>query len=57
MRGYYGIVLVSILALSAGIIARYMLLYHTERNSPLLFSLAAVTGLAGACGFRVPAPV
>ena len=45
MRGYYGVVLASILALSAGIIARYMLLFHTARNSPLLFSLVAVTVL------------
>ena len=37
--------LVCILAMSAGIIARYMLLYHTARSSPLLFGLAAVTGM------------
>ena len=45
MRSYYGLVLVCILAMSAGIIARYMLLYHTERSSPLLFGLVAVTGM------------
>src|SRR5208337_481670 len=43
MRSYYGVVLAGILALSAGVIARYMLLYHTSRSSPLLLSLAAVT--------------
>jgi membrane associated rhomboid family serine protease len=45
MRGYYGVVLVSILALSAGIIARYMLLYHTSRSFPFQFGLVAVTVL------------
>ncbi|WP_428370617.1 hypothetical protein [Methanoregula sp.] len=43
MRSYYGVVLAGILALSAGVIARYMLLYHTARSSPLLLSLAAAT--------------
>ncbi len=45
MRSYYGVVLVCILAMSAGIIARYMLLYHTSRSSPLLPALVAVTVL------------
>ena len=45
MRSYYGVVPVCILAMSAGIIARYMLLYHTARTSPLLSGLAAVTGI------------
>jgi len=45
MRSYYGVVLVGILAMSAGIIARYMLLYHTARSSPLLYGLATVTAL------------
>jgi membrane associated rhomboid family serine protease len=45
MRSYYGVVLVAILAMSAGIIARYMLLYHTGMSSPLLTGLAAVTGM------------
>jgi len=45
MRSYYGIVLAGILAMSAGIIARYMLLYPTARSFPLQFSLVAVTGM------------
>jgi membrane associated rhomboid family serine protease len=45
MRTYYGVILVGVLALSAGIIARYMLLYHTERSTPFLLSLIAVTGI------------
>ena len=45
MRSYYGIVLAGILAMSAGIIVRYMLLYHVGRSSPLLSGLAAVTAL------------
>ena len=45
MSSYYGVVLVGILAMSAGIIARYMLLYHTARSAPFLFGLAAVTGI------------
>ena len=45
MRSYYGVVLVGILAMSAGIIARYMLLYRTGTGSPLLYGLAAVTGM------------
>src|SRR5208337_1681063 len=43
MRSYYGLVLAFILALSAGIIARYILLYHTGRSIPLFTSLAVVT--------------
>ena len=45
MRRYYGVVLVAILATSAGIIARYMLLYRTGTGSPFLYGLAAVTVL------------
>jgi membrane associated rhomboid family serine protease len=45
MRSYYGLVLACVLALSAGIIARYMLLYHTSRSVPFLIALAAVTGM------------
>ncbi|MGA2162053.1 MAG: rhomboid family intramembrane serine protease [Methanoregula sp.] len=45
MRSYYGLVLACVLALSAGIIARYMLLYHTPRSVPFLIALAAVTGM------------
>jgi membrane associated rhomboid family serine protease len=45
MRSYYGLVLVCILAMSVGIIARYMLLYHTGLRSPFLYELAAVTGM------------
>jgi membrane associated rhomboid family serine protease len=43
MRTYYGVVLAGVLALSAGIIARYILLYHAGRSTALLFSLAAVS--------------
>src|SRR5208282_714367 len=43
MRSYYGLVLAFILALSAGIIARYILLYHTGRSIPLFTALAVVT--------------
>lgn len=43
MRNYYGLVLAFVLALSLGIIARYMLLYHTERSLPLILALVAVT--------------
>ncbi|MFY9982207.1 MAG: hypothetical protein WAK75_06530 [Methanoregula sp.] len=42
MRHYYGLVLSCILALSAGIIARYILLYHAERSALLLTLLAVV---------------
>jgi membrane associated rhomboid family serine protease len=42
MRSFYGVVTVCILAMSEGIIARYILLYHS-RTSPLLLALAAVT--------------
>jgi membrane associated rhomboid family serine protease len=45
MSSYYGVVLVGILAMSAGIIARYMLLYHATRSIPFLLSLAAVIGI------------
>ena len=45
MRNYYGVVLAGILAMSAGIIARYMLLYRTGPGSPLLYGLAAVTAV------------
>jgi membrane associated rhomboid family serine protease len=43
MRSYFGLVVAFILALSAGIIARYILLYHSERSIPLFAALAAVT--------------
>ena len=43
MRSYYGLVLACVLALSAGIIARYMLLYHTERSVPFVIALATVS--------------
>jgi hypothetical protein len=42
MRHYYGLVVSCILALSAGIIARYILLYHAERNALFLTLLAVV---------------
>ena len=45
MRSYYGIVLAGILAMSAGIIARYMLLYRSGWSSPILPGLAVVTGM------------
>ncbi len=45
MRTYYGLVLCCVLALSAGIIARYILLYHTERSVPFLAALITVTGI------------
>jgi membrane associated rhomboid family serine protease len=45
MRSYYGLVLVSVLAMSAGIIARYMLLYPAARSSTFLSGLAVVIGL------------
>ena len=41
MRHYYGLVLSCVLALSAGIIARYILLYHAGQNALLLAILAA----------------
>ncbi|MGA7628356.1 MAG: hypothetical protein WCC86_07555 [Methanoregula sp.] len=42
MRTYYGLVFCCVLALSAGIIARYIILYHNYHNIPLLASLATV---------------
>ena len=42
MRNFYGVALVCILAMSAGIIARYVILYHSVRNSPILSGLAVV---------------
>ena len=57
MRSYYGLVLACVLALSAGIIARYMLLYHTERSVPFVIALATVSLHGGARGRSVPAPV
>jgi hypothetical protein len=41
VRNYYGLMLAGILALFAGITARYMLLYHTVRSS-LLFDLLVI---------------
>lgn len=43
MRNFYGVALVFILAMSAGIIARYAILYHSARNSPILSGLAIVS--------------
>lgn len=43
IRSYYGVVLVAVLAMFAGIIARYIILYHTARSSPLVPGLAAVS--------------
>jgi len=42
MRNYYGLVLCAVLALGAGIMARYILLYRLERSAPFLAALAAV---------------
>ena len=42
MRSNYGVVLAGLLALSAGIIARFMILYHAERSAALVYSLVAV---------------
>ncbi|MGA2103924.1 hypothetical protein [Methanoregula sp.] len=42
MRTYYGLVLCCVLALSAGIIARYIILYHSYHNVPLLATLSAI---------------
>ena len=42
MRSNYGVVLACLLALSAGIIARYLLLYGAARNPMLVYSLLAV---------------
>jgi membrane associated rhomboid family serine protease len=41
-RSFYGVVMAGVLAMSAGIIARYMLLYHAEKSTPLLLGLGAV---------------
>jgi membrane associated rhomboid family serine protease len=43
MRNYYGVALVGILAMSAGIIARYVILYHSARNLPILYGLTIVS--------------
>ena len=45
MRHYYGLVLSCILALSAGIIARYILLYHAGHNAlfPALLAIVIAT--------------
>jgi hypothetical protein len=42
MRTYYGLVFCCVLALSAGIIARYIILYHMYHNVPLLASFTTV---------------
>ena len=47
MRHYYGIVLAGILALSTGIIARYIILFHVRHNIALLASLAGCIILIG----------
>jgi membrane associated rhomboid family serine protease len=44
-RSYYGVVLAGILALFAGIIVRYMLLYHASRNTIPVFLLVITTVL------------
>ena len=51
MRHYYGLVLFFILALSAGIVARYMLLYHAGRNALLLSLLVSFVILCALCVF------
>jgi len=43
MRNYYGVALVFILAMSAGIIARYTILYGSARNLPVLSGLVIVS--------------
>jgi len=45
MRTYYGVVLAGLLALSFGIIARYLLLYRAARTPELVYGLAAVSVL------------
>lgn len=45
MRNYSGVMLVFILVLSAGIIARYMFLYHITKNTTLAYGLAVITGI------------
>ncbi|MCX6688286.1 MAG: hypothetical protein NTZ39_01085, partial [Methanoregula sp.] len=45
MQSYYGVMLVFILAISAGIIARYMFLYHIPKNTTLVYGLAVITGV------------
>ena len=45
MRSYYGVILVFILVLSAGIIARYMFLYHMTKNTTLVYGLAVIMGI------------
>ncbi|MCX6696647.1 MAG: hypothetical protein NTV84_03655 [Methanoregula sp.] len=45
MRSYYGVMLVFILVLSAGIIARYMFLYHMTKNTTLVYGLAVIMGI------------
>jgi hypothetical protein len=47
MRHYYGIVISGVLALSAGIIARYIILYHARHNITLLAALAGSILLVG----------
>jgi len=42
MRSYYGLVLCCIIALSAGILVRYNILYHAERSITFLAPLAAM---------------
>ncbi len=51
MRSYYGVVLAGILAMSAGIIVCYMLLYHISGRSPLQSALAAVTAMVVLAAF------
>ncbi|HVP97577.1 hypothetical protein [Methanoregula sp.] len=47
MRHYYGIVLSGVLALSAGIIARYIILYHAVHNAVFVGALAGILVLLG----------
>jgi membrane associated rhomboid family serine protease len=51
MRHYYGLILFFILALSAGIVARYILLYHAGRNALLLSLLVFFVVLGALCVF------
>jgi len=45
MHSYFGVILVFILALFTGIIARYMFLYHTTKNTTLVYGLVVITGM------------
>lgn len=45
MHSYFGVILVFILALFTGLIARYMFLYHTTKNTTLVYGLVVITGM------------